>query len=305
MSSAGSAGTSTDYQSGFRAGEFEILPLVGNFGVEICDLDVASASDVQLVKLLDALYENRFVVIKTTGVSKRDYIDFAKRLGQPIQLSRDPEYPEIAYITNRNVDTRKTMLGAAHWHTDQSFRTIVSSMTMLYSEAAPERGGETRFCNMAAAYAALPSKMKARIDDLVVVHRHGKSVSAHPNDHVPLPPRGWNQQTTVYHPLVRRHPETGLKTLYAITGTSQGIKGMTQSSATTLLKELCAHAFQERFITQCRHALHDIVLWDNPTTMHSATPIAAASGPNDLRLLHRISLRGSPPVLGVRSAATT
>ena len=278
------------------AGELHVLPLAGNFGVEIRDLDVANASDSELLAVLDALYENRFVVIRTNGLTKRQYVDFAVRLGDPIPLSRDPDFPEIAYITNRNVDTQKTMLGAAHWHTDQSFRNTVSSMTMLYSEHAPKQGGATRFCNMADAYATLPDETKERIEDLVVRHRHGKSVSARPGDHIPLPPKGWNRATTVYHPLVRRHPETGLKTLYAITGTSQGIKGVPDDEAQELLNDLCAHAFQDRFIAQHQHDQHDILLWDNPTTMHSATPIAAATGDDDLRLLRRISLRGSPPI---------
>ena len=62
-------------------------------------------------------------------------------------------------------------------------------------------------------------------------HRHGISVAARPSDHTPVPPKGWDGNTTVYHPLVIRHPVTGKKTLYAVTGTSQGIKGMGQAEA--------------------------------------------------------------------------
>ena len=89
---------------------------------------------------------------------------------------------------------------------------------------------------------------------------------------------------------------TGRKTLYAPTGTSQGIRGMAQNEAVPLLEELCQHAFQDRFVTSHRHRQFDLVMWDNPTTMHSATPLAAATGPQDTRLIHRISLRGTPSV---------
>ena len=71
---------------------------------------------------------------------------------------------------------------------------------------------------------------------------------------------------------------------------------MEQTEAENLLKELGDHAFQEQFITQHAHAVHDLVMWDNPTTMHSATSIAAATGPHDTRLIHRISVRGIPSV---------
>ena len=149
---------------------------------------------------------------------------------------------------------------------------------------------------MAGAYAALPEPTKRRIENLTVVHRHGVSVAARPHDHVPIPPKGWDQSTTVTHPLVRRHPITGQKTLYAITGTSQGIVGMEQADAESLLNELCDHAFADRFVTHHKYRVHDLIMWDNPTAMHSATPMAAATGPEDTRLLHRISLRGTPSV---------
>ena len=279
-----------------RVLSLSIEPLDGNFGVEVRLVDVPRLADADLRHLLLCLYDQRFVVLRTCGLTKAQFVEFARRVGEPIRLSGDPEYPEIARITNIDTDTKTRRLGAAHWHTDQSFRDEVSSVTTLYSVQAPKRGGETKFCNMAAAYSALPESTKRRIEDLVVIHRHGVSVVARPGDHVPIPPRRWDQSTTVTHPLVRRHPITGIKTLYAVTGTSQGIEGMEPSEAKTLLSELCDHAFADRFVARHAYRVDDLIMWDNPTTMHSATPMAAATGPDDTRLLHRISLRGNPSV---------
>ena len=254
-------------------------------------------SDEDLKNLLLNLYEHRVVVLRTQGLTKEDLVAFSKRVGDPIVLSPNTEdYPEIGSITNVEVDTEKEKRGAAHWHSDQSFKEEVSSITMLYSLQAPRRGGETLFCDMVAAYEALPERIQKQIDGLIVEHRHGISIAARQGDHTPVPPKGWDQNTTVYHPLVRRHPMTGKKTLYAVAGTSQGIKGMRRAEAEKLLKELGDHAFQDRFITQHTHSVDDLVMWDNPTTMHSATPIAAATGPHDTRLIHRISIRGNPSV---------
>ncbi|MDE0441862.1 MAG: TauD/TfdA family dioxygenase [Gammaproteobacteria bacterium] len=273
-----------------------VVPLSGHFGAEVPQADVTSLTDAALKRILLCLYRQRFVVLRTAGLTKPQFVEFARRVGDPIRLSGDPDFPEIANITNVGIDAKVRRLGAAHWHTDQSFRNQVSSVTMLYSVKAPGHGGETKFCDMASAYAALPEPTKRRIDDLTVVHRHGVSVAARPGDHVPIPPKGWDQSTTVTHPLVRRHPITGQKTLYAITGTSQGIVGMEQAEAESLLHGLCDHAFQGRFVARHKYRVHDLILWDNPTAMHSASPIAAATGPDDTRLLHRISLRGTPSV---------
>ena len=275
---------------------FRAQPLPGNFGIEVRDIDVCALADASLERLLLCLYRNRFLVLRTGGLTRAQYVAFARRVGEPIRLSGDVDYPEIAHITNIGVDTRKVRKGAAHWHTDQSFRETVSSVTMLYSVQAPKAGGETQFCDMAAAYAALPEAMQERIDGLIVEHRHGVSVAARPGDHVPIPPKGWDQRATVRHPLVRRHPLTGERTLYAPTGTSQGIADMPQDEAVALLNELCEHAFQDRFLARHAHRRGDLVMWDNPTVMHRATPIGVATGAEDTRLIHRISLRGTPSV---------
>ena len=282
--------------------EFELEPLDGNFGVAVRDVDLVGLSDAGLKRLLMALFDNRFVAVETGGLSRREYVAFARRVGEPIRLSRDAEFPEIARITNIGTDTRSSRRGAAHWHTDQSFREELSSVTMLYSVQAPVHGGETRFCDMAAAYRALPEARKREIEDLMVEHRHGVSVAARPEDHAPIAPKGWDYRT-VYHPLVRRHPITGEKTLYAVTGTSQGIRGMDRASSAALLNALCDHAFEDRFIAAHAHRVHGIVMWDNPTTMHSATPIGAATGPDSTRDIRRISLRGYSSLFGMGVAA--
>ena len=60
--------------------------------------------------------------------------------------------------------------------------------------------------------------------------------------------------------------------------------------------EFQGRAFQDRFLTQHRLEQDCILMWDNPTVLHSATPIAAATGPDDTRIIHRVSLRGMPGI---------
>jgi taurine dioxygenase len=284
---------------------FDRLP--ENFGVEVRDIDIPSLTDEDLKALLQHLYTNRFVVLRAGELSKEAFITFSRCIGNPILLSiyTDGQYPEISTLTNVGTDTKKEKRGAAHWHSDQSFKQEVSSVTMLYSVEAPEHGGETQFCDMVSAYRALPEETHTQIDKLIVEHRHGVSISARPGDHTPVPPDGWDQSQKVYHPLVRTHPVTGEKTLYAIAGTCQGIKGMEQCAAETLLKKLGDHAFQDRFITRHKHTQHDLVLWDNATTMHSATPLSESTGPHDTRVIHRISVRDYPPLFDSVNASET
>ena len=64
----------------------------------------------------------------------------------------------------------------------------------------------------------------------------------------------------------------------------------------SLLESLCQHAFAPRFLTSHRHREEDILMWDNPTTMHKASPIGQATGTDDSRVIWRISLKGTPSV---------
>ncbi len=281
---------------------FSTAPLPGPFGREVVDISVPRLTDDDLRSLLMTLYDSRILVLRTGGLSASEFVRFARRVGDPITLTPGAEHPEIAVMNNIGVDKAVGKQGPAHWHSDQSFRQRRSSVTMLYCARSPRQGGETRFCDLAGAYDALSDAMKERIDDLTVIHRHGVSVTAHPDEHVPVPPPNWDAEHTVHHPLVMQHPVTGRKTLYAITGTSQGIVGMPQAEAVALLRTLCEHAFDDRFVTSHAHSLHDITMWDNPTTLHSATPMPAATDESSVREVHRISLTGQPGVFHAGSA---
>ena len=270
--------------------------LPGNFGVEYLDADVTTLSDEALRQLLLDLYANRILVLRTAGLTEAEYVHFARRIGEPLLLIPNKvEHPEIIPVDNLREDIRETKLSAAHWHSDQSFTSPLASVTMLHSLAAPAAGGETHFCDMVAAYDALSERTRSEIDELEVVHRRGVSIVARPEEHAP-PVLKQRDYRTVYHPLVRSHPITGRKTLYAVSGSSQGVRGMSDTDAKRLLESLCAHALSLRFLTAHKHRVGDVLLWDNPTTMHKASPIGQATGPADTRVIWRISLTGTPSV---------
>ena len=91
----------------------------------------------------------------------------------------------------------------------------------------------------------------------------------------------------VRHPVVRRHPITGRKALYAVSGSSFGIEGMPDGEARGLLDELKRHATQERYQLRLKYGAGDVVIWDNASLLHSAT----LTDPGDPRTLWRITTK--------------
>ena len=96
----------------------------------------------------------------------------------------------------------------------------------------------------------------------------------------------------VVHPLVRTHPETGRKALYLNPIRIERLVGMADSQALPLLRELLAHATQERYQYRHKWLVGDLVLWDNRCLLHKANGDYDHS---ETRYLYRVMLKGDQP----------
>ncbi len=96
----------------------------------------------------------------------------------------------------------------------------------------------------------------------------------------------------VAHPLVRTHPESGRKAIYLNPIRTEGIVGMAEDEALSLLDELLTHATQPQY--EYRHRWHpgDMVMWDNRCLLHKANGDYDMS---QVRYLYRVMLKGDVP----------
>lgn len=283
-----------------------LRPLPEALGAEILDIDLADEPDETTLRaLLAAFFEHQVMVVPRQTLTAGQFARFARIFGRPephiLSHLRHPEHPEILPLSNvfENGEPTGVYDGAAYWHTDMSYEQEPGAVTLVYSIQTPAEGGETCFANMAKAYETLPDSMKARIDDLTVLHHYGNRTDIEESSRTsasPLKDEQKKEVKNVFHPLVRKHPVTGRKALYGVAGSSFGIVGMPDEEAIPLLDELKAHATQDAFVYRHRYAVGDLVAWDNLSTLHSATLIPPATGPADTRLLHRISVKGEPAI---------
>ncbi len=282
-----------------------IRPVDGPFGVEVAGIDAAQGCGKALMReLVDALHEHRFMVIRGQELTKAQFMAFGEAWGEPIPHVLDHlrvrDFPGMMAIGNTGKYGRKEEVrnGAAFWHTDQSYEAEPSSATLLYSVKVPEQGGDTLIADMFAAYDALDGDAKAQIEDLRVAHLYGAD-SGRGDENIAAPLANEDQVAKVpmvHHRLVRPHPVTGRKALYAVAGTPCGIEGWGDEEAGALLPRLKAHALQDRFIYRHKYAVGDVAIWDTAATLHRGTRIGPATGEADSRLLWRISVRGRPAV---------
>jgi taurine dioxygenase len=278
-----------------------LTKLSASFGLEASGIDLSRLSAEEFAGLEKAFFAGQVLVIRGQKLGARQFLDFARRLGPPephvIDQFHHPEHADILILSNVMKDGKPTGLADAgtYFHTDYSYLDIPARATTLYSIQVPRVGGDTLFANQYAAYDDLPSGMKTRLEGLVALHHYGnrddldkssRTVASVLNDEQE------QKMAWVRHPVARRHPVTGRKALYAVSGSSFGIEGMREDEAVALLDELKRHATQEKYQYRLKYGVGDVVIWDNASLLHAATLI----DPNDARTLWRITIkeRGGP-----------
>ena len=267
------------------------------FGTEASGVDVSQPlPDAAFAEIEQAFFRSQVLVLRGQALQAQEYVAFARRFGPPdphvIDQFHHPADPNILILSNRVENGKPAGLADAgtYFHTDYSYLQVPARATMLYSIEVPKSGGNTLFANQYAAYDGLPEAMRRRIEPLVAVHHYGNRKVGDEMSRVAASPLTDEQKAKmplITHPIVRPHPVTGRKALYAVSGSSYGIVGMPENEAVALLDELAAHATQPKYVYSLKYAVGDVVIWDNASLLHSAT----LTDPSDPRTLWRITVK--------------
>lgn len=273
-----------------------VSPLGGDYGVRVEGVDITTdMSDATMQALSDLVFEHRIVVLANQNVDDATYVTFGHKWGKPIDFfkddHRDVVHRELIKVENGLKVPMEHRDGAVQWHNDSSYDELPSSITMLYCMESPDEGGETLFADIVAAYDALPADMRARIQGKVASHTMlgAPALECETIDKMKGPEWGH-----YLHPLVYDHPiVSGRKSLYT-SATAQSIDGMDYEEGRALIRELRQHSFDGRFENSYKLQKGDLIIWDNFSVAHSATPIEYSDEPGKYRLLQRISTKGRP-----------
>lgn len=205
-------------------------------------------------------------------------------------------HPHILEI-RREPDEPVEPFGSA-WHSDWSFQASPPSATILHGKVIPPVGGDTWYADGYAAFDALDPAEQETLAGLTALHSarrpyspEGYRAGRGPERSMKILPsdRAYEVQA---HPLVRTHPETGRRALWVNAVYTVGIQGLTEAEAATLLKRLCRHATEPRFVYKHRWAADMLTMWDNRSVQH------CAQGGYDghRRVMHRTTVAGDRPV---------
>ena len=275
----------------------ETKALAPGFGLETSAVDASRPlSPGEFAELEQTFFRGQLLVLRDQRLTPQQFLAFARRFGPPephvIDQFHHPEESNILILSNRKKNGQAIGLADAgsYFHTDYSYLQVPARATMLYSIEVPKAGGHTLFANQYAAYDELSDAMKRRIAPMIAVHHYGNRKVADEMSRVAASPLTDEQKAKmplITHPLVRPHPVTERKALYAVSGSSYGIVGMPEDEAVALLDELAAHATQPKYVISYPYRVGDVVIWDNASLLHSAT----LTEPDDPRTLWRITIK--------------
>ena len=282
----------------------EITRLHPHFFAEVSGVDLTQDfSNEVLQEIVDAFADHAVLLFRNQEFNDVSQIKFTSRIG-PLERNIGGtfsdakfgnEHPEISKLSNvgsdgktfeKGSDGEKFLMGNSHWHTDSSFKVIPALGSALSARAVTPEGGETQFCDMRAAYDVLDNATKSIIEKSTAVHSFmysSEKISKNiltDEEIERLPP--------VEHPMVRIHPESKRRAIYAGRHASH-ILGMPEEEGRAIIKKLNEFATQPEFVHTHKWSVNDIVMWDNRMVMHRGRPYESKYK----RVMHRTTIAGS------------
>lgn len=145
--------------------------------------------------------------------------------------------------------------------------------TLIYSVMAPEQGGETLFAHGGVLYDLLHEEMQLKAMAAVVRYRGrpGKLEDA-------VMGEGGTKiidddKITIRLPLVRTHPTTGRKCIWATPRFMESVEGLSVEESRELVSRCMQPGTAPEHVYVHKYSVGDVVVWDDRHCFHSTSPI--------------------------------
>ena len=248
------------------------------FGAVVTGVKLNTLTDAACAEIKAAFLQYGFLIFPEQFLTAEENIAFGERFGQlefgglpmaNVHRNEDGSFGDVIPLDSQRM---RTNVGNEAWHTDSTYMPVSSMCAMLSAVVVPDEGGETELADMRAGHAALDQSTKDKIENLSAYHSTQFSQA---NDVGDFPPQ---QEGTIYHgeaylrPLVKVHPETGVKNLF-VGRHAFGIPGLSREESRSLLKSLVEFVVSEpNRVYKHRWQPGDTMIWDNRALLHRARP---------------------------------
>ena len=240
-----------------------VEPLTPTIGAIVHGVDLAKLNEAIFAEIHAAWMQHLVLFFREQKLTPDAHLAFGRRLG-PLHVHPAAPYahqnPELIVI---HTDKDSFRNNGAGWHSDVSADEKPPMASVLHLHQVPERGGDTLFTSMYAAYEALSDTMQTFLAELTA--EHVSNYAGTYGDHKPQ--REFPHAT---HPVIRTHPITGRKALFVNRGFTREINGLSATESRALLDFLFEHAANPAFQCRFQWEADSVAMWDNRCTQHLA-----------------------------------
>ncbi len=273
-----------------------VKPITGALGAEVFDIDLAQPlDDATLAEITRAWHNHLVLIFRDQDLTDQQQYDFSARFGPIIPhpyVKGLPEIPEIFQIIR---EPGESYSWDSFYHSDLMFLERPPLGATLYAKEIPPYGADTAFTNQYLAYETLSDGMKALLDGLEAVNESGDPVK-YSNRYQSMEELAKNDAMSATHPVVRVHPDTGRKSLFASLAFTKRFKGMTEKESLPLLQFLYDHSIQAHLGCRLAWQPQSLALWDNRVCLHHAVSDYFGEVATHRRVMQRATIEGEPPI---------
>jgi len=271
----------------------KLKPYAGALGAVVENLDLTSTISPSVFgELNQALLEYEVLFFRDQPLEPKDHAQLASMFGEPQMHGAYPHvegFPQLTILENDEANPSKIEM----WHTDMTFRASPPLGSILHGVIVPEKGGDTMFASMSAAFEGLSPAMQDFVSGLTAIHDFSFGFQESLNE-----PGGRDRlaqmvidNPPVEHPVVRTHPLSGKKGLFVNSLFTVSIKELSKKESDSLLALLFNHVVTPEYTCRFQWQPDSIAMWDNRITQHK--PV------NDYwpahRRMQRITIDGDRP----------
>jgi len=250
----------------------KLAPVTGSLGAVVDGADLRGPLDDASVQFLrDALHEHSVLFFHDQVLTEDEQLAFASAFGTVGQYPVQKLFGGTA-LTSTIEDTADSPPDADGWHTDITWVAEPPAYAFLNAQVIPERGGDTMWASLFAAYDALSPVMQDLCCQLTVRHHSGADFHERLTRTIgqEMADRIATEFPPVEHPLVRTHPVTGRRALFVSGRFMEQVVGMHRDESDALLGFLMRHVENPNFHVRWHWTAGDVAVWDEASTNHRA-----------------------------------
>ena len=249
-------------------------PIDATLGAVVTNVDLNHVGDDAWRHIHAAFLRYGVLVFPGQHLSDEAQRAFAYRFGDRMEgraTGRISNQRKDGTMATKKDEAFRLQRGNEGWHLDSTYMPLAAKAGMLSALKVPPAGGQTEFADMRAAWDELDEAMQAKLEGLSAYHSLYRSQQkigfVHKTDQL----YGFHTKGAPLRPLVKQHPETGRKAIYAGRH-AYGIPGMGPDQSEKFLADLMAWACQPPRVYSHNWQVGDLAVWDNRCVMHRAAP---------------------------------